>query len=208
VAYSGGNQTVYDTFRAAEANGWLINVATKWASNAYFRTTDRKLPHNYYAHSDVLWGARGGASIPLPQFDFLAAGESNPTAVQGTIVKTRVGSVNSEFAWDPASGMYLRSQRGRAHLDKETGHRMARESVIVLKTKYGTSSADARSPEAITTWDTGEAWVFTNGTYVHGRWARQETDSRFTLVDDNERGIKLSPGPVWVTLTDVSPTFG
>jgi hypothetical protein len=208
VSYSGGNAVVYETFGAAEASGWLINVATRWAPGAYFRTKDRKLPHNYYANSGVLWSARGGATPPKPQFDFLAAGETNPTAVQGTVVKIRVGSVNSQFTWDAASGMYLRDQRGRAHLDKETGHRIARESVLVLKTRYGTSGADVRSPEAVTTWMEGEAWVFTNGTYIHGKWVRQESDGRFVLLDDNQQPIKLSPGPVWVSLTDVSPTFG
>lgn len=208
VAYSGGNSTVYEVFGNAEANGWLVNVATRWAPTAYFRTKERVLPHNYYAHSDVLWNARGGATVPLPQFDFLPAGATNPTAVQGTIVKTRVSSVNSEFVWDAGSGMYLRSQRGRPHLDLQTGHRIARSSVIVLQTSYGTSGADARSPEAITTWAGGEAWVFTGGTYVHGRWGRQDTDKRFSILDDNEQPIKLVPGPVWIAMTDVPPTFG
>lgn len=208
VAYSGGNETVYSAFRSAEAKGWLVNVATIWARGAYFRTTDRVMPHNYYAHSDVLWNARGGAAQPLPQFDFLGDGQSNSTAVGVSRIETQVGSVSSSFDWDAGSGFFLRSQRGKKSLDKETGFRVARRSVVVLATPYTTSGADARSPEAVTTWTGGEAWVFTNGTYVHGRWGRQDTTSRFSLLDDNEQPIRLAPGPVWVTLTDQPPRIG
>lgn len=208
VAFSGGNKTVYGAMIGAENNGWLINVGAKWFMRDYFRTKERVLPHNFYGHAERLWAERGGALLPVPQFDFLADGATNPTAVPIHFVQNLVGNVPSTFTWDAGSGYFLRDQYGRKHLDLQTGHRVARTSVVVLKTSYGTSGADARSPEAITSWQGGEAWVFTGGTYVHGRWGRGDTNETFHLLDDHEQKIKLAKGPIWVTLTDVNPTFG
>lgn len=204
VANSGGNATVLARFDEAEQNGWLINLPR--GGPAYYRSTDRVAPHNFYGIADSLW-SYGGGQVPKPQFDFLLTGDTNPTAVRVSSVSTKINRVPSTFTWDPGSGFFLRSQYGRPHTDNVTGHRVARTSVVVLGTAYGVSGADRRSPEAISTWTGGEAWVFTGGTYIHGKWGRGESTDSFHLVDDQNRPIKLFAGPIWVSLVDQAPTW-
>jgi hypothetical protein len=206
VVNSGGNATVLDVFAEAQAKGWLINLPR--GGPAFYRSTDRVAPHNFYTFPETLWSLSADGLPPNPGFLFLAPGEVNPSAVPLSYVETQINRVPSRFDWSAQSGMYLRSQYGRAHTDKLTGHRVARASVVVLGTPYGVSGADVRSPEAITTWSGGEAWVFTGGTYVHGVWGRQETNNQFVLTDDQGRPIKLYGGPVWVSLVDEAPRFG
>lgn len=208
VSYSGGNNFVMQTFANAENNGWLMNAYTnKVPHGTYFRTNDRPAPHNFYGHADMLFSARPGALPPRPLFQFLAPGASNPNAVPVSLIRTPVPPTLSRFYWDPSSRYFLRDQFGRHHSDAQSGARVARTSVVVLLTPYGISGADNRSPEAITTWASGEAWVFTGGTYVHGRWSRGESTDYFHLADDNGRPIGLYGGPIWVSLTDVAPTW-
>lgn len=165
VGNSGGNPTVLARFDEAAANGWLVNLPR--GGDPFYRSADRVAPHNFYAISSALW-AYGGGQPPRPQFDFLTAGQSNPSAVPVSSVSTEINRVSSSFTWDPGSRFFLRSQYGRPHTDKVTGHRIARTSVVVLKTSYGVSGADARSPEAISTW-TGGRGMGLHGGHVRPR---------------------------------------
>lgn len=205
VSNSGGNAFVLKTFEQAETNGWLVNLPR--GGPAYFRSTDRSSPHNFYTQPDWFWANAASGQPAQPQFAFLAAGESNAAAASVNQATVTINRVTSSFTWDPTTAMFLRDQYGRTHSDKPTGKRVARASVVVLATPYGISGADVRSPEAITTWSGGEAWVFTGGTYIHGRWARGDANETFQIVDDAERPIKLYAGPIWVTLTDSAPTI-
>ncbi len=206
VVNSGGNQTVLDRFAEAQANGWLVNLGR--GGPPYYRSTDRVAPHNFYGFTETLWSMSDKGLPPNPGFLFLAPGEVNPNATPNSFVETQINRVTGRFDWDGGSATYLRSQYGRAHNDKLTGHRVSRASVVVMATEYGVSGADVRSPEAVSTWRGGEAWVFTGGTYVHGQWERGESNSPFVLADDQGRPIKLYGGPVWVSMVDQAPSFG
>lgn len=202
---SGGNSFVLNAFDQAAANGWLVNLPR--GGPAYYRSTDRVSPHNFYTRPDWFWANVAAGRPAVAQFPFLGQGETNPAAVPASRVSLKINRVSSSFTWDPSTGFFLRDQYGRKHSDKATGKRVARASVVILGTPYGISGADERSPEAITSWSGGEAWILTGGTYVHGRWGRGDTSDTFKLLDDAERPIKLYGGPIWVTLTDSAPTI-
>jgi hypothetical protein len=70
--------------------------------------------------------------------------------------------------------------------------------MVVMFTEYGISSADSRSPEAITS-GSGQAWVFIDGHIVLGEWRRTNPDlpARLTIEGDP---IHLTPGHTWVAL--------
>ena len=94
--------------------------------------------------------------------------------------------------------MYLRFQRGRAHKDS-SGVQLSAKNVLVLVTTYGQSAADSRSPEAQTV-GSGEAFVYTTGRVIHGRWNRPAIDKPTSVVDDAGRPVFFSPGQTWIEL--------
>lgn len=71
--------------------------------------------------------------------------------------------------------------------------------MVVLITPYGQSPADRRSPEALTV-GSGEAFFYTNGRVIHGRWDRSAEDRPATLVADDGAPILLTPGQTSVEL--------
>ncbi len=182
-AWSGGNDGVVAAVRSSPA---LIDLGYDRATSSYARDRSRRAPHNLFVQADELWGkAPEGVPGPPPLFLYRAPGQVNQA---GALVSAGVditwggGQASSpvSWRWDPALRLYVRSQRGRPHVD-EDGTRLAAQNVVVLITPYGQSPADRRSPEALSV-GSGEAFFYTNGRVIHGRWDRPAEERPATLT--------------------------
>lgn len=201
LAWSGGNDGVV---AAVQSSPFLINVGADAAPGSYFRDSARRAPHNLYVRADELFSrAPQGTPGPTQLFLYRKVGEGNPPGAQGAQgVDLNWGgggaSSNVSWRWDEKTRTYKRDQRGRPHLDSG-GSQLDATNVVVLATNYGQSAADSRSPEAQTV-GSGEAFVFTDGAVIHGRWDRPDIAKPASLVDDTGKPILLTPGRTWIEL--------
>ncbi|HEX2576946.1 MAG TPA: DUF3048 domain-containing protein [Aquihabitans sp.] len=198
LAWSGGNGGVVGAVRATPS---IIDVGFDAVPGAYTRERGRRAPHNLYVQTDDLWGRADGAGPPAPLFAYRPEGAPPAgTASAGVDLNWGGGIASSpvSWRWDPQLRLYVRDQNGRPHTDAD-GTRLAAQNVVVLVTPYGQSPADLRSPEALTV-GSGEAFVFTGGAMVHGRWDRPADDRPASLVDDAGAPILLHPGQTWIEL--------
>ncbi|MGE0507343.1 MAG: DUF3048 domain-containing protein [Acidimicrobiia bacterium] len=190
-AWSGGNATVTAAIRASD----LVELGPSVA-RVYFRTSDRKVPHNLYSNTTALWGFTPYLAGPPPQ-QFRYRSDGEPAAgVAALGVGVALDSINAEWEWDPASSLYMRTMEGRPHNDA-AGGRVSANNVVVLVMEYlpGISG----SPDAQTL-GTGEAFVFTAGNYIHGTWTRNDRLQPFTLTADDGSPIELTPGRTFIEL--------
>ena len=192
-AYSGANRGT----RGAVAASELTDVGYDAASSLYWRSTSRRAPHNLFSATDRLWGKYPERDeIPTAPFAFRTVlDELHPSAEPVAGVFVDFGHAEIDYAWNGEG--WERTHNGDAHSDSD-GVRVAPPNVVIQFTTYGTSSADSRSPEAQTV-GSGEAWVFTDGHVVRGRWERPDPSRPATLVADG-RPIRLTPGRTWVAL--------
>jgi len=200
LAWSGGNDGVV---RAVHASPSIIDEGFDAVPSAYSRDRSRAAPHNLYVRPANLWArAPQGLAAPPPLFTYRAEGQPPPpTARPSSGVDLRWGPTSqapARWRWDANLHRYLREQRGRPHVDTD-GSRLSATNVVVLVTEYGRSPADTRSPEAHTV-GAGEAFVFTDGSVVHGHWDRPDVNRPATLTDDAGAPIALTPGNTWVEL--------
>ncbi len=201
LAWSGGNNGVV---AAVHASPSIIDRGANVLGGAYARDQSRRAPHNLYVAPDQVWGsAPAGTPPPTPLFAYRAAGQPSPPtarAALGVDLTWGGGSASSpvSWRWSARLRLYVRSQRGRPHVDAN-GTRLASQNVVVLVTPYGQSPADLRSPEALTV-GAGEAFVYSNGRVVHGRWNRPAENRPAALTDDTGAPILLSPGQTWIEL--------
>jgi hypothetical protein len=107
-------------------------------------------------------------------------------------------NVSVTYAWD-GSG-WVRTQGGRLHVDAD-GVTVAPPNVVVQFVEYGVSPADANTPEAVVTGE-GDAWIFTAGSVIEGRWSRESEGDRTVFTDDDGNEIGLTPGRTWVELVE------
>jgi hypothetical protein len=201
LGWSGGNAGV----TAAVANSpSIIDAGWNKMPGSYARDPNRRAPHNLYAAADGLWAAAPEDTPPPgPLFFYRRSGQSNPTTAQkspGVDINWGSGAAVApvSWRWDGELRAYVRNQRGRPHTDSD-GTPITAKNVVVLVTEYGSSSADARSPEAKTV-GSGEMFAFTNGRVIYGRWDRPDINKPAALTDKAGDPVLLTPGQTWIEL--------
>ncbi len=197
-AWSGGNRTVTDAIRASD----LVDIGPSRAP-VYFRSGDRTAPHNLYSNTGALWAqAPQGSQPPQQQFSYRADGETVQGAPSPGVLIT-LDSIDVEWAWDEASGLYRRTMERRVHEDVLSGP-VTTNNVVVLEMTYLPGISD--SPDAQTI-GTGRAFVFTAGHYVAATWTRADRLQPFTLTADDGSVVELTPGRTFIELPRVDKTI-
>ncbi len=196
LASSGANGGTRDLIGQSS----LVSIGHPDSPQSYFRDNGRSAPHNLFSTTADLWaldGGRGGR--PSAQFTFRAPeGSLPPSARPARGLAVRFERASISYSWD-GSG-WARTQNGRAHVDAG-GVGVSPENVIVQFIEYGTSPADANSPEAHVTGE-GDAWIFTAGAVIEGRWRRDSAGDRTVFTDPDGNEVTLTPGRTWVELAE------
>lgn len=176
----------------------LVNVgAISSAGSAYFRNNNRRAPHNLYSTDSALRSSTSAGGSPPQLFTIRRPGTPNTNpGVDANGVNVSYQNTSVSYSWNGEG--WERSQDGAATVDAN-GVRTAPETVIVRFTPYGTSRADANSPEAITV-GSGTAWIFTEGQLIEGTWSKPNPDAVTVYSDSQGNPIELLPGRVWVEL--------
>lgn len=190
--WSGGNPTVSAAINASD----LINMGPNYA-DGYYRSTDRKAPHNYYTSTSAIWaGAREGWGEPPQAFEFRAA-ETAPVGEPVSAITITLENITADWRWNPSTSLYERTQNGQPHLDRPTGSILTTNNVVILVMKYSIDITGVPKAQSV---GSGEALVFTAGRLVRGTWTRADRLDQFTLLDDQGNPIELTPGRTWIEL--------
>lgn len=152
-------------------------------------------PHNLFVLPEKVWAATDDHTPPAPLFLYLASGKE--------FAGDPVASVDipnyskARYTWDAATSRWLREElTGRSsgpepHL-AESGQQVAPANLIVQRIA-GTEDQSVMVGE-------GDAWVFSQGRAVRGRWIRPTLEDRTSFVDASGREVELTPGTTWVHL--------
>ena len=199
-------------------NQWDAMVARlKWihdangsnypTSNAYYRTTDRVPPWNYYSSTRSLYGLfPKDKTPPAPQFGY----SSSPPAGAATAASVRIAGfatgANVIWRWDGPRNGYVRYYQsgGVTTADRDAGGQQLHAANVIVemvKTKPGPYAESGTVPdtESITE-GSGKAYVFRNGKVESGTWSCKKygdvTEYRFP----NGTSMTLAAGNTWVEL--------
>jgi hypothetical protein len=192
--YSGAIQATISALNAAP--GVNVIVDTGESSTGLFRDPTKIAPHNLYGHTAQLF-AKGGKPTPPPAlFQYLPTGVPF-TGAPVTQFTVRYESIYAPtYTWDPPSGTWKRSIQGAPFMDTD-GNQVAPQNVIVQFVGCCLSSPEGAN--YITTGN-GDAWVFSNGSLVQGKWSRTSTSQVIQYTDASGQPIRLTPGRTWVEL--------
>ena len=194
--WSGGNAGV----TAAVKSSNFVNMSPSAArKSGFFRSNDKKAPHNLYTNTSNIWTvAAGSGGTPPPQFSYSADPSSNG-GLDVVGVKLRMdGSMKASWEWDANKRAFVRRHDDQLHVDSN-GEQVSTENLLILTVEYKFSAANKTSPEAQTT-GTGLAWVLKQGKITQGTWTRLDELDPWTLTDDTGEPILLTPGRTFVEL--------
>ncbi|GAB2614256.1 DUF3048 domain-containing protein [Pseudactinotalea suaedae] len=200
--FSGGQAR----FVSQVADTGLTMLSHDGGDAGFYRTSDRRAPHNVYGDTEAFLAAGAGQSAPPPQFQFGRTAE-NASALTGTPVSTiavNFPAASPGWSWD--GEVWNRSEDGRAATTADGGQITA-VNVVVLRVQVRNSGARDPGgnpvPETILT-GTGEATVFAGGHQLEATWSKEEVGSVMTLTTADGEPVLLAPGNVWVELVPVS----
>ena len=190
----------------------------KPATKTFYRSNDRKAPHNVYLTSEGVEKdiEKFGYRTELKE-DYVAkfqfASESTPIndayTEEATIIypggKTAdkangFSKVESRFEYNEKDGLYYRYQYGAEHIDELTGEQLTYSNVIFQychgevrdKQDYLAFGCHGDEKRMIR--------IFTQGKMTPGVWVRESDDVPATYIDYNGDPIVLSPGKTWVCI--------
>ncbi len=195
-AYSGGAAPNVELLRQAPVN----SVDESGAGDAMFRENDRPAPHNLFGRPAGLI-AKGGQPVPPPAlFQYLGQKDKSAGDPATAVHIAFTAPYDPTYTYDAASRTWKRSY-GATPFNAASGQQVAPTNVVVQFTNYE-GGAGNPTAEGITVGE-GEAWVFTDGKVVKGRWVRPAKEKPAQYVDAAGKPIKLLPGPTWVALLPI-----
>lgn len=204
VAFSGGQPPFVQLVRDVG----LQVLSHDEGAGGFYRTKDRRAPHNVYARTPDLFAAAdaGHSAPPSPQFQF-ARDEAGASAVTAGTPANEVSLTMSTYsspswAWDAAAGVFQRSE-GAAPAVSSDGTRLTAENVVVLSVAvFDTPFKDPSGtpvPETEVI-GSGDALVASGGHAIAATWSKESTAAPVSLTATDGTPLTLSPGNTWVEL--------
>ena len=203
-AYSGANGGVLRMVR----NGPMIDVGIDRAEATHVYTQNQRGSGllRFFLPTEQMYSetrAPDGGTPPM-FFTFRRADDPAPAGEDATGVQVGYGGNAStvvRYEWDGTG--FARTQFGVPHVMADSQERIKPANVIVQFVDYRSSgfidSTGAASPEAVLEGE-GEAWIFTEGKLIRGRWSRPTRGDVTQFVDAGGQPIALTPGKTWIEL--------
>lgn len=186
-----------------------INGLENLAGKAYYRSNERKAPHNAYAVGEKLYNFAKNKGYRLnheknakSHFRFAKKGNSLKNGKKAVTIKPGYRIDQPVFTYNKKKGQYYRSQYGKPHVDQESKKQLRCKNIIMQFVDIGLFN-DKKSL-VIDTVGTGTGIFATKGKYIPIRWKK---DSEFDVThyyDGNGKEIRLNKGKTWVLIVDRS----
>lgn len=184
----------------------------------YWRSRDRKPPHNLYTGIGRIrdgavqkklrqeWDGQGPQFVEL---EGIAAYSEHNRRNEQPAAYASIHYLNGykvEYRYDSASGLYLRSMAGEAHVDGITGKQLAAANVLVCESSH--RMADNEGRRSVDVFGPGKGVLIQHGVKKDIVWERKAGMIR-AYMDGVEQS--MLPGQTWVqivpegSLVTVSP---
>lgn len=194
MCHCGGSEQAYAIIKS----GAVKDIDEMGCTSTFWRTEDRKAPHNLYTSYERLSekaAERNYNQIPVtdcPSFNFMTEDDEAALTFGG------VGEFSvpyhfkeASYRWDEESQRYLRYSDGEPHMDAIDNTQVAADNVAVLYVSYSVMDDAGRLDMTI---ESGEGHLFMYGGVTKINWTLSEGEGFvFTDASTGEE-LKLLPG--------------
>lgn len=209
-----GSMFVHDggspaSLRMLSASSTLADVQAQVPSRSFFRTPDRRAPHNLYASTLAVralairngWRTRSDV-VPIPHI------QSSRTEARGRGKRFTVDFPTPttaspprylvHYRYDPARNVYVRAVGGAPAIDGLTHRVIVTANVAVLFTSIKPIPGDPLGRVDVAAVGAGRAYYFHDGRVFHGRWRKASSAAPLQFLSANGTPERFEPGSIWV----------
>lgn len=177
----------------------------------YYRTSDRKAPHNAYTStSGLLAGIEKKGYTTTHKEDytnhFQFAEEGQPTLLSegadAGYVKPGYAVNKSWFEYNANEGVYYRYQFNGPHIDEMDQKQLTCKNIIIQYVPY--TIYEGSSYLNLNIWDGGSGKYITNGKCIDITWKKDSEYGATRYYDASGQEIRLNPGKTWICVAQTS----
>lgn len=179
--------------------------------------------HTMYSTSQKLWDAAVKRKLTNKNKDgdswdekFVGYSFKDDAAQDKRLESQRIsfafwnGYDDYEVMWnyDKQTNTYLRTNGGKAHIDKNTDKQLITKNVVILfmRESRANDGYEGNLHMLYGTKGTGRAQIFIDGQDVTGTWSKKDRTSRTILRDSKGQEIKFNRGKIWFEILDIGST--
>ncbi|MGN0170322.1 MAG: DUF3048 domain-containing protein [Lachnospiraceae bacterium] len=186
-----------------------INGLEGETNSVFYRTSDRKAPHNAFADGQKLYEYVENKGYSVSYHDdyqghFQFAQEEEPNMLidgeDAGYVRPGYSIDNPWFVYQEEDGLYYRYQYNKEHRDNETGKQLSCKNIIIQYVPI--SLLDDGKSLNVNTTAGGNGVFITNGKAVNITWKKSSEFDITHYYDTTGEEISLNPGVTWVLLVD------
>lgn len=183
-------------------------------SAAFFRTADKKAPHNAYTSGKGVMNVCTQLGYSLHNREGYY-NHKNFTFAEGVNTLEQYGAAaqtanvidlsqiftytKSAFAYNPVDGLYYKTLHGTPQIDALTGQQLSFANVIVQNTKW--CQLDKNGYLYFQNYDTTEdGYFFTKGKCIHVTWQKTGDYTPTVFYDDFGNEIQLNEGKTYIAV--------
>jgi len=202
--HCGGSPQAYRLFK----QNFIPHIdAIYTGGGIFYRTSDRKAPHNLYSSMEKLitfFDKKGYMMQKTYKTYPLTDNVINKWDSENSKVKiTFSGWYYITYEYDAQKKVYKRFIKEKPHLDKETGVQLTAKNVVILFAHYGTIKNDDKGRQEVD-FSKGKGYVLQMGKTIPITY-EFDMENSFTLKDENGQEIKLLKGNTWF---EIVPQYG
>ena len=167
---------------------------------AFWRSKDRKAPHNLYTSIANLrnQAQRLGYNKPIKGGGFPIR---TPQEALGTEEAPQVEIIYAndyrvKFTWDAAQRMYRRFINDKPHVDSLNGQQVTTSNIIIQVTEQKVKDDEGRIE--ITFVGKGNGWILVDGKAAAIRWEKNSLGEKTRFYYADGRELKINPGSLWI----------
>lgn len=218
IDFANDNEAIYVHYgqskfaleRIENENMTTIHGLSGYESKVFYRSTDRKAPHNVYTTGEMLAAglevtglSRNYPEGYQPNLQFNHADIALKDGINAQKVNIPFDS-KPYFTYNTEDGLYYRYQYGEAHIDRENDEQLAFKNIIVQY--VGEKSISGQDHQDLTLTGSGKGLYITDGKAEEITWKRADNADKTRYYDASDNEISLNPGKTFFEVVSDSKT--
>lgn len=198
IAHAGGSNDAYAILQN-QKKAYLDEITN--AGPAYWRSKERKAPHNLYTNLKKLReqiekkSYTNEANMKGYLYEDVEPISTTSAAIDKLEVKFQLDGYKVGYEFDKESKQYIRLVNDEQHKDKDTETLLAAKNLVFLQTAHKVLDAEGRLEVDLKTG--GHALVINNETATTAKWIKAE-DGMITFLTSDGQEVKLLRGKTFI----------